>query len=158
MKIKDNVDFISWLPQRNLFELYDSHDFLLFPSLHDSGGFVVLEALCHGMPVLCLDLGGPKEIVTPESGLIIKTDGRNTTQVASSIANELYNVLQSPTTLAQLSSGAILRANDFILPKRVARFYQEAVKFIEDDGICFAPPLARTRAEASVVLFPADGA
>jgi glycosyltransferase involved in cell wall biosynthesis len=95
-KIKDNVDFMSWLPQRKLFELYDSHDLLPFPSLHDSGGFVVLEALCHGMPVVCPDLGGPKEIVMPEPGLIIKTDGRNTTQVASSIANELYNVLQSP--------------------------------------------------------------
>jgi glycosyltransferase involved in cell wall biosynthesis len=25
-KIRDNVDFTSWLPQRKLFELYDSHD------------------------------------------------------------------------------------------------------------------------------------
>ena len=79
---------------------------LLFPSLHDSGGFVVLEALCHEVPVVCLDLGGPNETVTPDSGLIIKTDGRNTTQVASSIADEVFNVLQSPKTLAQLSSGA----------------------------------------------------
>ena len=52
------------VPERRSPKLLDypdkpiSHDFLLFPSLHDSGGFVVLEALCHGMPVLCLDLGG----------------------------------------------------------------------------------------------------
>ena len=157
-RIKDNVDFIPWLPQSNLLELYDSHDLLLFPSLHDSGGFVVLEALCHGMPVVCLDLEGPKETVTPDSGLIIKTDGRNTTQVASSIADELYNVLQSPTTLAHLSSGAIPRANDFILPNRVARFYQEALKHIEGDATSSAPPVARSRAEALMAPFPADGA
>jgi glycosyltransferase involved in cell wall biosynthesis len=157
-KIKDNVDFISWLPQRKLFELYDSHDLFLFPSLHDSAGFVVLEALCHGMPVVCLDLGGPKEIVTPESGLIIKTDGCNTTQVASSIANELYNVLQSPSTLARLSSGAISRANNFIVTNRVASFYQEALGYIENDGTRFAPPPAQSRAEVSVAPFPADGA
>jgi glycosyltransferase involved in cell wall biosynthesis len=155
-KIKDNVDFISSLPQS--FELYDSHDLLLFPSLHDSGGFVALEALCHGMPVVCLDLEGPKETVTPDSGLIIKTDGRNTTQVASSIADELYNVLQSPTTLAHLSSGAISRASDFILPNQVARFYQEALKYIEGDATSSAPPVARSRAEALMVPFPADGA
>jgi glycosyltransferase involved in cell wall biosynthesis len=157
-KIRDNVNFISWLPQRKLFELYDSHDLLLFPSLHDNGGFVVLEALCHGMPVVCLELGGPKETVTWDSGLIIKTDGRNTTQVASSIADELYNVLQSPTTLAHLSSGAIPRANDFILPNRVARFYQEALKHIEGDATSSAPPVARSRAEALMAPFPADGA
>ena len=44
--VADRIDFISWLPQQAaLFELYDSHDLFLFPSLHDSGGFVVLEAL-----------------------------------------------------------------------------------------------------------------
>jgi glycosyltransferase involved in cell wall biosynthesis len=147
--IKDNVDFISWLPQKKLFELYDSHDLLLFPSLHDSGGFVVLEALSHGMPVVCLDLGGPKETVTPDSGLVIKTDGRNTTQVASSIAEEVYNTLQSPTSLAQLSSGAISRASDFILPIRVARFYREALRFIEADVTGCAAPPAWSRAEAA---------
>jgi hypothetical protein len=120
----------------------------------------VLEALCHEMPVVCLDLAGPKKIVTPKSSLIIKTDGRNTTQIASSIANELYNVLllQSLTTLAQLSSGAISRAKDFILQNRVVRFYQEALRHIEDDGTCFVPPLARPRAEASAAPFPADRA
>jgi len=157
-KIKDNVDFISWLPQGNLFELYDSHDLLLFPSLHDSGGFVVLEALCHGMPVVCLDLGGPKEVVTPESGLIIKTDGRNTSQVASSIANEVYNILRSPETLAQLSSGAISRASDFILQSRVATFYQEALRYIDSDPTCSAPPLAPFRAEPTLTPSPAGGA
>src|SRR6516162_2753673 len=153
-KIKDSVDFISWLPQNNLFELYDSHDLLLFPSLHDSSGGVVLEALCHGMPVVCPDLGGPKDIVTPKAGVVIKTTGLNTTQVASNIANEVYNVLESPTTLTQFSSGAISRASEFILPNRVARFYQEALRFIEGDGTCSAP-VSRSRAEAPVAPFPA---
>jgi glycosyltransferase involved in cell wall biosynthesis len=131
LKIENNIDFIPWVPQNDLVELYDSHDLLLFPSLHDSSGGVVLEALCRGMPVVCLDLGGPKDIVTPNSGVIIKTTTLNTTQVASSIANEIYKVLESPATLRQLSSGAISRASEFILSKRVARFYQQAQTFIE---------------------------
>src|SRR5262249_23547770 len=99
-----------------------------------------------------------KEIVTPESGLIIKTDGRNTTQVATSIADELYNLLQSPATLAQLSAGAISRASHFILPNRVAIFYKEAQKYIKGDGTGSAPDLARSRVETAVTPFPADGA
>jgi glycosyltransferase involved in cell wall biosynthesis len=155
-KINDSVDFISWLPQNNLFELYNSHDLLLFPSLHDSSGGVVLEALCHGMPVICLDLGGPKDIVTANSGIIIKTTTLTTTQVASSIAHEIFNVLESPTTLAQLSSGAISRASEFILPNRVARFYQEALRFIEGNGPCSIPPAAKSG--VPMAPFPADGA
>jgi len=130
-EISDSINFISWLPQNELFELYDSHDLLLFPSLHDSGGAVVLEALSHGMPVLCLDLGGPKEMVTPDSGIIIKTTALNTAQVASSIANELHKALSSPASLADLSRGAVSRASDFILSNRVAKLYQEALRFIE---------------------------
>ncbi len=111
----------------------------LKPLLHDSG-------ICRCQRVLGRQIP------------MRKTDGRNTTQVASSIADELYNVLQSPTTLAQLSSGAISRGNDFILPNRVARFYQEALRYIQGDGTCSAPPVAWSRAEAPVAPFPADGA
>ena len=61
-----SVEFIPRLPQNSLFELYRSHDLFLFPSLHDSGGFVVLEALAHGLPVVCLDLGGPERYGDPQ--------------------------------------------------------------------------------------------
>ena len=150
-KVSDNIDFIPWLPQNKLFELYESHDLLLFPSLHDSSGGVVLEALCHGMPVVCLDLGGPKDMVTPNSGIVIKTTALNTAQVASSIANEIYKALSSPTTLTDLSRGAVSRAADFILPNRVAKFYQEASRFIEgDNGIRSWPPRVQGGAPISV--------
>ena len=81
-----SIDFISWLPQRQLVDLYTSHDLFVFPSLHDSSGHVVIEALSRGLPVVCLDLGGPKELVTPQSGAIVSTAGRNTTQVAEAMA------------------------------------------------------------------------
>ena len=36
--------WIEWIPQEQLHEHYCQHDALLFPSLRDSGGMVVLEA------------------------------------------------------------------------------------------------------------------
>ena len=44
---------------------------LVHPSLHDSGGWVCLEAMAAGKPVICLDLGGPGEQVTRETGFKI---------------------------------------------------------------------------------------
>jgi len=129
-KLQDHVDFIARLPQNELFKLYGSHDLLLFPSLHDSGGFVVLEALSHGMPVVCLDLGGPRDMVTPNSGIVIKTKGLNTAQVAMRMADEISRLLKSPQKLTELSAGAVSRAQEFILAKRVAQFYDRAVRII----------------------------
>ena len=85
LAIRNRVEFIPRLPQLRLFELYDTHDLLLFPSLHDSGGFVVLEALSHGLPVVCLDLGGPNDIVSANSGVVVSTNdsGQNTERLGS---------------------------------------------------------------------------
>ncbi len=44
---------------------------LVHPSLHDSGGWVCLEAMAAGRPVVCLDLGGPAVQVTEETGFKI---------------------------------------------------------------------------------------
>jgi glycosyltransferase involved in cell wall biosynthesis len=128
--LSNNIDFIPWLPQRELFSLYQSHDLFIFPSLHDSSGGVVLEALSFGLPVVCLDLGGPKQIVTSDAGIVVGTGGRNTGQVASAMADEIFRVLDTPSRLSGLSRGATACAGRFILSKRVAKFYDLAADFI----------------------------
>jgi glycosyltransferase involved in cell wall biosynthesis len=136
--VGDSIDFISWLPQQQqLFDLYESHDLFVFPSLHDSVGFVVLEAISRGLPVVCLDLGGPKHIVTPEAGIVVDTTGRNTAQVAAAMADEISRLLAEPTHLAALSAGAIARAHDFIVSDRVAEFYSDRVAEFYDRAADF---------------------
>ena len=128
--LQHQVTFIPQIPQRELFALYQNHDFLLFPSLHDSGGFVVLEALSYGMPVICLDLGGPRDMVTADSGIIVETGGRNTPQVAEDMADKICHLLQSPQRIAELSAGAVSRAREFLLRERVNEFYDIARRFV----------------------------
>jgi hypothetical protein len=50
------------------------------------------------------------------------------------MADEICNLFASPTTLATLSAGAVARAHEFLLPERVAQFYREAWKIIEERG------------------------
>jgi glycosyltransferase involved in cell wall biosynthesis len=133
--VENKVDFISWLPQEKLFDLYSNHDLLVFPSLHDSGGTVILEALSRGLPVMCLDLGGPRYLVTPSCGIIIGTSGRNTAQVTGVMAQELVELFSSRTRLAEFSAGAIARAKEFILPARVGWFYENAMSFVAQSEI-----------------------
>ena len=122
--VADNVRFVPWLPQEKLFEQYQTHDLFVYPSLHDFSGNAVLEALSFGLPVVCLDLGGPAQIVTPYAGVIVSTAGRDTTQVAAAMAAEILRVLSSPELLKELSHGAVARATQFALAGRVAQFYE----------------------------------
>jgi glycosyltransferase involved in cell wall biosynthesis len=129
--LQRQVDFVAWMPQQEFLRLYAVHDLFVFPSLHDSAGWVVLESLCQGVPVVCLDLGGPKEIVTQASGLIISTAGRSTHDVAASMAERLHDVLVSPAQLAELSAGAVARAHDFLLSNQVVSLYEQAREYMQ---------------------------
>ena len=139
----DRIEFIPWLPQQELFALYGAHDLFVFPSLHDSSGNVVLEALSHGLPVMCLDLGGPPQIVTPQAGIVVSTAGRSTMGVAAAMAEEMQRLFAEPARLAALSAGAIARASEFVVSDRIGAFYRAAA---EEIGVPLdpAPTAGRT--------------
>jgi len=58
--LSHRVEFLGRLARQELLALYARSDALLFPSLHDSGGWVAAEASALGCPVVCLDIGGPR--------------------------------------------------------------------------------------------------
>lgn len=58
--VADRVDFVPTIPREDLLHrMRQDADVFLFPSLHDDGPWVVAEAVLSGLPVVCLDVGGP---------------------------------------------------------------------------------------------------
>lgn len=110
LKLDEIVSWIPRMPREKLMESYSNFDLFAFPSLHDSGGMVVLEALSLGLPVLCLDLGGPGETVNDSCGRVISTTGAREEQVVRAIAEFLCETLADPRKLLQLSQSARARA------------------------------------------------
>lgn len=96
------VSWIAPVPQRALSDIYAAHDLLLFPSLHDSGGMVVLEAAAHGLPTLCLDRGGPGALVSDKTGIKIPTGGRSETAVVTTLARAMLDIAATPARHAAL--------------------------------------------------------
>ncbi len=66
--IAHQVKFWNNLPREETLNKLGECTALVHPSLHDSGGFVCLEAMAAGCPVICLDLGGPALQVTQQTG------------------------------------------------------------------------------------------
>jgi glycosyltransferase involved in cell wall biosynthesis len=67
--VSDSVLFRESLPRALILEALAGFDVLIHPSLHDSGGWVCLEAMASGCPVICLDLGGPATQVSDKAGI-----------------------------------------------------------------------------------------
>jgi glycosyltransferase involved in cell wall biosynthesis len=57
--VDSQVEFAGRLPRREVLRRMGQSSMLVHPSFHDSGGFVVVEAMALGVPVVCLDIGGP---------------------------------------------------------------------------------------------------
>jgi len=70
------------------------------PSLHDSGGWVCLEAMAAGKPVICLELGGPREQVTNETGFRISA--QDPARVIRDAARAMVTLAADPALRASM--------------------------------------------------------
>ncbi|MDD0857166.1 glycosyltransferase [Arthrobacter alpinus] len=82
--LKHRVLISGQMPRLDVLAAMQKADALVFPSLHDSAGWVVAEAAAVGLPVICLDIGGPPELAGP-NGHVVACDGN----AAAEIAREL---------------------------------------------------------------------
>jgi glycosyltransferase involved in cell wall biosynthesis len=110
LRIDDRINWVPWVDQPALGSKYQAHDVLLFPSLHDSGGTVVLEALTHGLPVVCLRLGGPPEMIDETCGRVIEVADADEAQVATRLADALAEIAHDSQLAKSLRNGALTRA------------------------------------------------
>jgi glycosyltransferase involved in cell wall biosynthesis len=106
--LSQKVRFAGKIPYSKLQGYYATADVLVFPALRDSGGSAVLEAMARYVPVVCLDWGGPGEMVDNQSGLKIPV---STPQKAvEAFARALVRLQREPALRAALANAGRSRA------------------------------------------------
>jgi glycosyltransferase involved in cell wall biosynthesis len=121
--IENNIDWIPRVKQSELVSIYRNHDLLLFPSLHDSGGMVVLEAMQQGLPVACMKLGGPGKLVNETCGIVLDPSGHTVSSMAVALSDALVWLFADRQALARLSAGARQRVLEFTWDRVAADIY-----------------------------------
>jgi glycosyltransferase involved in cell wall biosynthesis len=126
--VVDLVEWISATPHDEIWREYRESLAFVFPSLHDSGGMVVLEALAAGLPVICLDLGGPGAIVTSSCGLVIPSRTGNEAAAIKGLTDAMILIATNKELRARLSAGAIARARQMTWDAAAAAVYSRIAK------------------------------
>lgn len=121
--VADLVDFRGQLPITLVQALYRQHDALVFPSFTDSGGFVVLEAMAAGLPVICLDLAGPTLLVTNETG--IRVPAFNPEQTVTGLADAILQLAQDEDLRRRMSEAATERVRSEYTWERKGEFIHQ---------------------------------
>lgn len=103
------VTWIPWLEREAVMQSYPRHDVFLFPSLHDSSGNAVLEALSCGLPVVCLDAGGPAVLVDASCGFRVPPGEPQ--QVIAGLTQALATLAQNAALARTMGEAAMRRAH-----------------------------------------------
>jgi glycosyltransferase involved in cell wall biosynthesis len=108
--VAGSVTFWGAIPRRQVLEKLAECDVLLHPSLHDSGGWVCLEAMAAGRPVVCLDLGGPALQVTEDTG--IKVPATLPEQVVEDLAEAMLRLAEDPELRVRMDQASRQRVKE----------------------------------------------
>ena len=73
LKIIDNVQLLGYLNQSEIVRQLHSSDLFILASEVETFGVALVEAQMCGLPVVCTDCGGPRDIVTEETGILVKS-------------------------------------------------------------------------------------
>lgn len=107
--IAPQVKFLPEMPRDELLQKLGTCLALVHPSLHESGGFVCLEAMASGRPVICLDLGGPAVQVTEETGF--KIPALKPEQAVKGLAQAMRSLANDPDLRSQMGLAGRRRVN-----------------------------------------------
>jgi glycosyltransferase involved in cell wall biosynthesis len=121
--LEDTVRFAGWCDQQQVAELMARTDVLVLPSYDEGLPLVILEALAHGVAVVCTPVGEIPAVLTDGVTACFVTPGD-----VPGIATTLSNVLRQPELLESLGrDGRALYERRFALHRffaSVARIHQ----------------------------------
>jgi len=110
--LASRVVFLGRLPFAQAVAQMEQAELFCFPSLRDTSGNVVLEALAAGVPVICFDHQGVSDIVTAECG--VKLPVISPARAIEDWVRTIRELANDPARLLSMSEAATVRARDFL--------------------------------------------
>ncbi len=127
LKLEGRVVFHGAVPVTEVPPRMQACDVYVFPSVRESGGSTVMEAMAAGKPVIVANHGGPAETVTPDSGFALDADSPSA--LVSALAQTLHSLAHDEERRSLMGRSARRHVEErYTWSKKVAcvlRYYDE---------------------------------
>ncbi len=94
LNLSDKVFFVGSIPYQNMQEYYLNADAFIFPSLRETAGTVLLEAMSFKLPVIGFKNGGLRSIIDESNGYFI--NGSSIEAIIQSISKIIIECVKNP--------------------------------------------------------------
>lgn len=143
LDIADRVSFLGQLPRADALQAISNCDLLLHTALHDSGGYVSVESMAAGVPVVCLDLGGSAVLVSDTTG--IKVPAIDPEQSIRDLAAALLYLARDPQLRARMGAAGRQRVREQFSWQRKGELLNEVYSQILRESPAATPVLTEQR-------------
>lgn len=117
--ITSRRDRLPMFPAERLVELYRSADAFILPSLVESFGIVLVEAMAAGLPVITTDGPGCRDVVRDGKDAMMMPAGD-----VDALTDSMTRMMGDPNIRSDYASRALARANDFSWDGVVDRYIE----------------------------------
>jgi glycosyltransferase involved in cell wall biosynthesis len=119
LEIKENVKFVGWKTEKELWNIYQNSDLFLFASTYENFGLPLLEAAHFGLPLVSTDVGVAKDLINENKGgnIISKLD-------ANEYAKKIITLLKNDLTYQEASKFVLDESKNFSI-KLITKKYEE---------------------------------
>ena len=130
--IADRVTFHGFVTRERLFELLDSGDVYVFPSLLEGWPASIAEAVSLGLPVVTTDHQGMRDMVTPSCGLLVDPSGPG--RLVAGLESAFRRLLNDRDLVTSLSEGALRRADEISAERQIPAVLQTYERVLASGG------------------------
>ena len=131
--IADRIDWRGGMLIEQARAEFEWGDVLVFSSLRDTTGSALFQALEVGLPVICFDHQGARDIIDERCGIKLKVETPK--QAVRDLANAFEELHNNPEQLSVLHRGALERAAEISwksIGRQVVDIYKQITKTDDD--------------------------
>ena len=138
--VQKKIRFLGFLDHSSIRREMAHAAALVLPSLRESGGAVVLEAMASCLPVIATKWGGPEDYVSRETGFLVKPHDR--AYMVRQIAEHMESLLRNPKMGREMGQrGRAIVEERFSWDVKIDRIMDTYQKSIKTKGSSPGAPL-----------------
>jgi glycosyltransferase involved in cell wall biosynthesis len=123
LQLMNNCKFYGEISRSKIREFYSHLDIFVMTSRYETFGIVLIEAMACGIPVISTRCGGPEDIVTPSTGILIEKDNPGDLIVA--ITSMAKNIQSYSSEAIRTYATDTFGTTAFI--KRISEIYNDII-------------------------------
>lgn len=126
--IGENVEFVGRVSYEEMQKLYLSSDIFVFPSLRETTGTVLFEAMVNGLPVVTFNQNGAALLINEDCGFKIDIH-QSIEKIKIDYADALKKLIDEPKECRRMGKNAYFRIiNNYTWTKKCEAFFENYMR------------------------------